>query len=80
MKVKIEHDHLGNIQSVFVCVSLKEGTAELHTMPRAQPGNILTEIDVPQVRHETDLENLRAIKRLYIVKRSGESASLESKT
>jgi hypothetical protein len=79
MKVMIEHDSVGNIQSVFVCVSLKEGKAELQTMPRAQPGNVLTEIDVPQVRHETDLENLRAIKGLYIVKRSGESASLERK-
>lgn len=75
MKVMIEHDHLGNIQSVIVCVS----RPELQTMPRPQPGNIFTEIDVPQVRHETDLENLRAIKRLYIVKGSGESASLERK-
>ena len=77
MKVMIEHDHFGNIQSVLVPVS--QGT-EPQTMPRARPGNILTEIDVPQVRHEKDLENLRAIKRLYTVKRSGDTASLERKT
>jgi hypothetical protein len=77
MKVMIEHDHFGNIQSVLVPVSTGK---EPLTMPRAQPGNIVTEIDVPEVRHEKDLENLRAVKRLYIVKRSGESTSLERKT
>ena len=76
MKVIIEHDSRGNIQLVVVPVST--GT-EVRTTLRAQPGNSLTEFEVPEVRHEKDLENLRAIKRLYIVKASGGTAVLKRK-
>ena len=77
MKVVIEHDPSGNIQSVVVPVGAATGP---RTMPRPQQsGNLLAEIEVPQVRNEKDFEHLREIKQLHIVRGSGKDARLVRK-
>jgi hypothetical protein len=77
MKVMIEYDDEGNIQSVVVPISIKAGP---QIMPRPQPGNLLAAIEVPEVRDEKDVKTLGAIRRLYTVKGSGSRAVLERKT
>jgi hypothetical protein len=76
MKVIIEHDSSGNIQSVVVPVGAATGP---RTVLRPQSGNVVAEIEVPQVRNEKDFEHLREIKRLHIVSGSGKHARLVRK-
>jgi hypothetical protein len=76
MKVMIEYDDKGNIQSVVVPIEIKAGR---QIMPRPKPGNLSAAIEVPEVRDEKDVKTLGAIRQLYTVKGSGTGAVLERK-
>jgi hypothetical protein len=64
MKIHIEHDEHGNIHSIGASAG-GDGTTTL----RAGPGLHVIEIEAPDVEHPNDVENLRAVKRLYRVER-----------
>lgn len=61
MKVFVEHDDQGNIQSVGVPVS----TSDTRTTLKPQPGYQVVEVEVSHVLHEQDIEHLREIKQHY---------------
>ena len=76
MKVIIEHDNSGNIQSVIVPIGAATGP---RTILRPRLGNLLTEMEVPQVRHEKDFVHLREVKRLHTISGSGKDVRLVRK-
>ncbi len=63
MKILVEHDGSGAIQSVSI--QPNRAPDEIKFILKPQPGHQVTEVEAPDVKDEQDHERLREIKTHY---------------
>jgi hypothetical protein len=80
MRVQVEFNDKGEIQSVSGCVTVKmpDGSTG-RSGRRARPGHAIAEFEVAEVQRERDFEGLREVKAKYCVKGHPHHPTLEAK-